>query len=62
MTTLTIGKVAKAAGLGVETVHFYERQGLPCRNTRVPSGVSASGAEGPPRQGSLVEDKGRYAP
>lgn len=24
----TIGKVAKAAGVGVETVRFYERQGL----------------------------------
>mgnify|MGYP000072752406 CR=1 FL=1 len=26
--TLTIGKVAAAAGLGVETVRFYERKGL----------------------------------
>jgi len=26
--TLTIGRVAKAAGLGVETVRFYEREGL----------------------------------
>ena len=26
MTTMTIGKVAKVAGLGVETVRFYERQ------------------------------------
>lgn len=25
---LTIGKVAKAAGLGVETIRFYEREGL----------------------------------
>ena len=28
MTTLTIGKVAQRAGLGVETVRFYEREGL----------------------------------
>jgi len=28
MTTMTIGKVARAAGLGVQTVRFYERQGL----------------------------------
>ncbi len=28
MTTLTIGKVAKQAGVGVETIRFYERQGL----------------------------------
>ncbi|QDT55818.1 Mercuric resistance operon regulatory protein [Caulifigura coniformis] len=26
--TLTIGRVAKAAGLGVETIRFYEREGL----------------------------------
>lgn len=28
MTGLTIGQVARAAGVGVETVRFYERQGL----------------------------------
>ena len=28
MTKTTIGKVARAAGIGVETVRFYERQGL----------------------------------
>jgi MerR family mercuric resistance operon transcriptional regulator len=28
MTTLTIGKVAQQAGVGVETVRFYEREGL----------------------------------
>ena len=28
METLTIGKVAKRAGLGIETVRFYEREGL----------------------------------
>jgi Cu(I)-responsive transcriptional regulator len=28
MTGLTIGKVAKGAGLGIETVRFYEREGL----------------------------------
>ena len=27
-TTLTIGKVAHQAGIGVETVRFYEREGL----------------------------------
>lgn len=26
--SITIGRVAKAAGIGVETVRFYERQGL----------------------------------
>ena len=28
MTNLTIGTVAKNAGVGVETIRFYERQGL----------------------------------
>jgi len=28
MDTLTIGKVARKAGVGVETVRFYERKGL----------------------------------
>ncbi len=38
MTTLTIGKVAKAAGLGVETVRFYERQGLIAEPARSKAG------------------------
>jgi len=28
METLTIGKVARLAGVGVETIRFYEREGL----------------------------------
>jgi len=28
MSSLTIGKVARQAGVGVETVRFYEREGL----------------------------------
>jgi len=28
METLTIGKVARLAGIGVETIRFYEREGL----------------------------------
>ena len=28
MNGLTIGKLAKQAGLGIETIRFYERQGL----------------------------------
>jgi len=27
-TTMTIGALAKAAGVGVETVRFYERKGI----------------------------------
>ncbi|MCL4368215.1 MAG: heavy metal-responsive transcriptional regulator [Actinobacteria bacterium] len=34
MTGLTIGKVAQAAGVGVETVRFYERKGLIARPVR----------------------------
>ena len=28
MSTLTIGQVARNAGVGVETIRFYEREGL----------------------------------
>src|SRR4028118_999620 len=28
MTPLTIGQVARRAGIGIETVRFYEREGL----------------------------------
>ena len=36
--SLTIGRLAKAAGVGVETVRFYERQGLLAEPTRRSSG------------------------
>jgi MerR family mercuric resistance operon transcriptional regulator len=35
---LTIGDVAKAAGVGVETIRFYERKGLIDRPRRPASG------------------------
>lgn len=38
MTTLTIGKVAKRAGVGIETIRFYEREGLIEEPPRGPSG------------------------
>ena len=38
MKTLTIGKVARAAGVGVETVRFYERKGLIEEPPRLASG------------------------
>src|SRR5579885_915090 len=28
MSTLTIGQVARTAGVGIETIRFYEREGL----------------------------------
>jgi MerR family mercuric resistance operon transcriptional regulator len=36
---LTIGKVARAAGVGVETVRYYERRGLVARPLRPPGSV-----------------------
>jgi MerR family transcriptional regulator, copper efflux regulator len=38
MQTLTIGQVAREAGIGVETVRFYEREGLLQKPTRRQSG------------------------
>jgi MerR family mercuric resistance operon transcriptional regulator len=38
MQTLTIGKVAHQAGVGVETVRFYEREGLIVEPVRSGSG------------------------
>lgn len=38
MQTFTIGKIARRAGVGVETVRFYERQGLIAVPTRGASG------------------------
>jgi MerR family mercuric resistance operon transcriptional regulator len=38
MSSLTIGKVAQQAGVGVETVRFYEREGLIAEPPRGPSG------------------------
>ncbi len=41
MPAFTIGEVAKAAGVGVETVRFYERKGLIPDPSRRPSGYRA---------------------
>jgi MerR family mercuric resistance operon transcriptional regulator len=38
MKTLTIGELARRAGVGVETVRFYERQGLLSEPARKESG------------------------
>ncbi len=41
MPAFTIGEVAKAAGVGIETVRFYERKGLIPDPPRRPSGYRA---------------------
>jgi len=38
MQSLTIGKLAAAAGVGIDTVRFYERAGLLKKPARTPSG------------------------
>jgi DNA-binding transcriptional MerR regulator len=38
MKTLGIGEVAKASGIGIETIRFYEKEGLLPRPDRRPSG------------------------
>lgn len=43
MQSITIGQVAKRAGVGVETVRFYERQGLLAAPRRRPSGYRQYG-------------------
>lgn len=44
-TMMTIGQVAKAAGVGVETIRFYEREGVLPRPKRKPSGYRLFGPE-----------------
>ena len=38
MRTLTIGQVARESGVGVETIRFYQREGLIATPPRRPSG------------------------
>src|SRR6478735_5558099 len=45
MTPLTVGQVARRAGVGVETVRFYEREGLLERPSRRPSGYRQYGED-----------------
>lgn len=43
--TMTIGRVAEAAGVNVETIRFYQRLGLLAEPTRPPRGVRRYGGE-----------------
>ena len=45
MATMTIGQVAREAGIGIETVRFYEREGLLEKPTRRESGYRQFHAE-----------------
>jgi MerR family mercuric resistance operon transcriptional regulator len=45
MATMTIGKLAKQAGVGVETIRFYERKGLIPEPPRRESGYREYGEE-----------------
>jgi MerR family mercuric resistance operon transcriptional regulator len=54
---MTIGKVAKATGLGVETVRFYERQGLLLEPERSPSGYRQYAPEAVQRLDFIVRAK-----
>lgn len=45
MDTMTIGQVAREAGIGVETVRFYEREGLLELPARRPSGYRQFGPD-----------------
>lgn len=45
MNLLTIGKVAERAGVGIETVRFYEREGLLDEPKRSSSGYRQFGEE-----------------
>lgn len=38
MNSLSIGEVARQSGLGIETVRFYEREGLLAKPSRKASG------------------------
>jgi|TARA_B100000809_G_C15110512_1_gene520418 Hg(II)-responsive transcriptional regulator len=45
MAGLTIGKVAQQAGIGIETVRFYERSGLIRDPDRTPAGYRQYGED-----------------
>jgi MerR family transcriptional regulator, copper efflux regulator len=45
VSSLTIGKLAKSAGVGVETIRFYERQGLLPEPARRMSGYRSYGPD-----------------
>ena len=53
MNEMTIGALAKACGVGVETVRYYQRRGLLAEPTRALGGVRRYGADAVARLGSI---------
>lgn len=55
---LTIGALAKAAGVNVQTIRFYERRGLLKPSTRLSSGYRLYDAECVKRLNFIIQAKG----
>lgn len=45
MANVTIGKIARTSGTGIETIRFYEREGLLQKPARTPSGYRQYSAD-----------------
>jgi len=57
MTTLSIGRLADASGVGVETIRFYEREGLLEEPGRTPAGYRQYAPEAVARLGFIRRAK-----
>lgn len=57
-TPLTIGRLAKTASVGVETIRFYEREGLMAAPERTASGYRLYPPEAAERLGFIRRAKG----
>lgn len=55
---LTIGALAKVAGVSVQTIRFYERKGLLKPSARLPSGYRLYDAECARRLNFIIQAKG----
>ena len=53
MPEMTIGSLAKACGVGVETVRYYQRRGLLAEPQRRPGGVRRYGTDAVTRLGFI---------
>ena len=57
MQTLSIGRLARASGVGVETIRFYEREGLLAAPPRTPAGYRQYDREAVQRLGFIRRAK-----